>query len=670
MTQAPPPPELFRCPVDTECYPNYWLFGIRYATGDVWQCRAVGPFSALTESDRQTMRRILSTVPIWTFNGNRYDLWMIAAALAGYTVGQLKVLNDKIIAERIAPWTLGIPRFTPADHIDVMEVIPGAGGQKYKAGIIHYRTMRDLPYDIATNLDADQMANVDQYNANDLGQLLALAEAVRPQIALREKLSDRYGMDLRSKSDAQVAEAVIKARCEAALGRQIPRSDPDWNQTFTYDAPEYLAAISHPALREALAAATSATFSLSAAGAVTLPASLEGRTVTIGAGVYRMGIGGLHSSEERAAHRADDDYMLVDVDVASYYPNLMLNAGAWPEALGAQFLHEFKSIMVERLAAKSAAKTLLKGTPEQIEAATMDGGGKIMINGTFGKTGSVWSPLFAPKMMIRTTLTGQLSLMLLIEWLEAAGIRAVSANTDGVVLKLRRADLAVMRAIVKRWETAGGLEMEETHYSAIYSRDVNNYLAVTTEGKVKRKGVYSPTSLIMKKAPALEICADACAEYVRTGTPVADTILMCADLRKFVIIKNVAGGACKMWGDGPRNGQKVADMLPRLTAHGWTKQGVRWVHPSHPEPLKAGDAYPLTFAPQRPEVLGKVVRWYYSTQAPGPIVYASGKKQGDLVSDSWGAMPTMVLPDTLPADIDYVYYVDIATQMLRDCAAI
>jgi hypothetical protein len=213
--------------------------------------------------------------------------------------------------------------------------------------------------------------------------------------------------------------------------------------------------------------------------------------------------------------------------------------------------------------------------------------------------------------------------------------------------------------------------MEATEYRAIYSRDVNNYMAVKTDGKVKRKGQYAPTDLIMKKAPSCEICADACAEYVGHGTPVEVTILSCTDVRKFVSIKNVAGGAAKLHGDGPRQGVKVVDMLPRLAAHGWTKKGARWQRlDSGIGPLLAAEAYALTFPDQVREEIGKVIRYYYSTEAPGPIVYASGKKAGDLVPDSWGARPCMVLPDEMPTDIDYAWYIDKARQMLRECAAI
>ena len=58
-----------------------------------------------------------------------------------------------------------------------------------------------------------------------------------------------------------------------------------------------------------------------------------------------------------------------------------------------------------------------------------------MLNGTFGKTGSPYSVLFAPEMMIQTTITGQLALLMLIEHLETASISVISANTDGIVIQ-------------------------------------------------------------------------------------------------------------------------------------------------------------------------------------------------------------------------------------------
>jgi len=652
---------------DTECYPNYWLLKFRPRGGQVYSFRLFAG-QAFSPEEALRIRTLFDLFTTVSFNGNYYDVPQLTAALQGYTVEQLKWQNDRIIVDKVKPWELGLPDWRPADHIDVREVIPGKGGQKYKAGIIHYKTMRDLPYDPGTYLTADQIAQVDEYCENDLGQLEALFDAVRPQIKLREALGTRYGLDLRSKSDAQVAEAVLKRRCEIATGQRIYKPDVDYNMQFRFDVPAFIS-YQLPQLQRALEIVRGAIFRITPAGNVAMPPELEGLTITIGTSTYKLGIGGLHSQEKQTVHRADDYWCLRDNDVASYYPSLILNSGAWPEAMGQTFLQEYGGIKAERLESKHLAKKLPKGTPEYEDASTMDSGGKIMLNGTFGKTLSGFSVLFAPKMGIQTTVSGQLSLLMLIEWHELYGIPVISANTDGIIVKCPRHMVHVSEALIAEWQKRTGLEMETVEYLAVYSRDINNYIAVKakwedgwtrTPDGVKRKGEYAPTSLIMKKSPDVEICADAVATFLESGIPVLYTISACRDLRKFVIIQNVAGGAVKMWGEGPRH-KLVRDMLATIQARGWVKAGRQW---------RRGDvlataavAYEQCFAPQVPEYLGKVVRWYYSTQAPGPIVYATN---GNTVSLSYGAKPCMTLPEEFPEDIDYQWYVDKAEAMLRD----
>lgn len=675
---TPPPPANVAAPVafyDTECYPNYWLLKLRPRGGVVFSYRLYAGQS-FGPVEREAILRLFDLFTTVSFNGKYYDVPMITAALSGYTAEQLKWLNDRIIVDKVKPWELGLPDWQPADHIDVKEVIPGKGGQKYKAGIIHYKTMRDLPYDPASYLNPEQIANVDEYCENDLGQLEALYDAVRLQIKLRESLGKKYGLDLRSKSDAQVAEAVLKRRCEIATGQRIYAPEVDYNYQFRFDIPAFIS-YTLPQLQRALEIVRGSIFRVGPAGNIVMPAELEGLTITINASTYKLGIGGLHSQEKSSVHRADDIYCLRDNDVASYYPSLILNSGAWPEALGPTFLNEYGGIKNERIDGKHLAKKLekegKKGTPEHEDADTMNTGGKIMLNGTFGKTLGAYGVLRAPKMGIQTTLSGQLSLLMLIEWHECYGIPVISANTDGIVIKCPRDQVYISEALIAEWQKRTGLEMETAEYLAVYSRDVNNYIAVKSKfdqatkqwtrepDGVKRKGEFAPTDLIMKKAPDVEICADAVAEFLEKGTPILYTISACQDIRKFVTIQNVAGGAVKMWGEGPRKGARVMDMTGTLQANGWAKEGRKW---------RKGDAltdattaYQTCFAPQTPEYLGKVVRWYYSTQAPGPIVYASN---GNTVSLSYGSRPCMTLPDAFPNDVDYAWYVAKAEAMLKD----
>lgn len=666
MIAPPPPPATAARPVafyDTECFPNYWLLKFRPKGGQAYgfRLRAGQAFDLVTAA---RIRLLFDAYCSVSFNGNYYDVPMITAALSGYTAEQLKWLNDRIIVEKVKPWELGLPEWRPADHIDVMEVAPGAGSQKQYAGRIHCKTMRDLPYDPGHYVTEAEIVEVDTYCENDLAVLEALFDALQPQIHQREALGKRYGLDLRSKSDAQVAEAVLKRRCEQATGRRIFKPEIDWNLKFRYKVPAFIS-YATPQLQRALELVQQSIFQLDAKGTVAMPPQLDGLEIKLGGSVYKMGIGGLHSQEKRLVAVSSETHQLRMPDVASYYPNLMVNAGAWPPALGDAFIREFDAIKLDRLAAKSLQGKLKKAgdtsSPEYEEAKVGNEGGKIMINGTFGKTGSPYSVLFAPEMLIQTTLTGQLSLLMLIEWHELYGVPVISANTDGIVVNCPRDKLHVSEALIAEWEKRTGLEMETYDYVAIYARDVNNYFAIKTPDDVKRKGEYAKAGLVEKKNPDVEICADAVADFLAKGVPVDYTIAACRDITKFVTIQKVNGGGVKMWGEGPRKGARVMDMVGTLVANGWAKEGRKWRKGD--SVTDAATAYQSCFTQQTPEYLGKVVRWYYSTQAPGPIVYASN---GNTVSLSYGARPCMTLPDEFPDDIDYAWYVSKAEAMLKD----
>jgi hypothetical protein len=61
--------------------------------------------------------------------------------------------------------------------------------------------------------------------------------------------------------------------------------------------------------------------------------------------------------------------------------------------------------------------------------------------------------------------------------------------------------------------------------------------------------------------------------------------------------------------------------------------------------------------------LGKTIRWYKSTNCPGPIIYA---KSGNDVPLTEGCRPLQELPTVLPDDIDYKWYVNNCYAILKD----
>lgn len=675
------PPALW----DTECFLNFWclhFWPIGLSNSWSFRIRNGDRFDRFTQ---ELILRLFDNYQTISFNGDYYDVPMMRGVFMGYNTEELKALNDRLIVDQVKPWDIGLGDWRPADHIDLKNVCPGAGSQNQFAARIHHHTIEDFEIDFSKPLSPEQMSMVDRKCGNDLGKLHALWIALQPQIRQRERITQKYGVNVMSKSDAQVAEAVLRKRCEMATGRRIYSQrieEIDWNYTFRCDVPAFIS-FQTPQLQRALRLVQQAVFRIQPPASyrqaddekgrcIIMPPELEGLEIAIASSVYKMGIGGLHSQEKKLVAVSNATHQLLMPDVASYYPNLMVNAGAWPPALGEQFVPEFEGIKQERLADKATVKRLNKAgdTESQAyeDAAVGDAGGKIMINGTFGKTGSPFSVLWAPKMLIQTTLPGQLSLLMLIEWHEIYGISVISANTDGLVIYCPRDKLPVSEFLIAEWEKRTGLTMETESYQALYARDVNNYFAIKTPDDVKRKGEYATCGLVEKKNPDVEICADAAAEYLARGVPVEQSIMACRDITKFVTVQKVAGGGVKMWGEGPERGQKVADMTAKLQEFGWTqpKRG-KWEHPSLPgQQFAASAAFAMCFAPRVPEFMGMTCRWYYSTRAPGPILYRSN---GNTVGNSYGARPAQVMPEAFPDDVDYAWYIEKARRMLEEVGA-
>jgi hypothetical protein len=558
------------------------------------------------------------------FNSIGYDMPMIMAAMQGFDTDELKRLNDKIIVEHLPWWKVykecGInwpPLFV--DHIDLMNVSPGSPQNnmqsgdwpslKVYGGRLHSRRMQEIPVDYDEDLSDEGIAETRTYHVNDLDTTEDQYNDLKTQIQLRAIMSDEYGVDLRSKSDAQIAEAVIRVEVERMSGHEIdsPKIKPG---KFNYAAPKFIV-YQTDVLKSLLETVTTAKFTVGYDGKVYEPDELKDKKVPIGQSTYTFGIGGLHSTEKRAAHVCDGTFTLRDRDVTSYYPITILNTGLVPPQLGIYFAKVYRSILERRIAAKRRGD---KNTAETL---------KIVLNGAFGKLGQAYSILYAPNLLIQTTITGQLAILMLIERLELAGISVVSANTDGIVSKVPAGLEDRFYAICFDWECDTGYNTEETLYEALYSRDVNNYLAIykDKEGKLKakRKGAYGergpglPGAAGQKHNPDAEICSLAAIEFVTKGIPVETTITDCDDIRKFVIVRRVKGGAEK-------NG----------------------------------------------EYIGKVVRWYQSSAETGPMVYASN---GNRVPSSEGAKPCMLLPDEMPEDIDYDWYVREAYAILTEIGA-
>jgi hypothetical protein len=581
------------------------------------------------------------------FNSEAFDRPLIAAALMGHDPEDLRIIAGRIINERMPSWRTYREfnlEFIDYDHIDIMEVAPGVRvSLKTYAGRMHHKTMIDTPFALDKVLTAREKKDLVTYCMNDLAITANLFKLLEKPIALREKMGKEYGLDLRSKSDPQVAEAIIKKTCG------IKSSAPTVPDAVYYHPPEILRTghiKKQEKLTQLIKQLQAHEFYIGADGKPKFPEFLK-EPIIVGRGTYQMGIGGLHSQQDKGVYlREKNDWRISDFDVTSYYPNLIIKCGLAPDlSLGQRelFMSRYRGFYAQRIQAKQEGD---KDTAETL---------KIALNGTYGKLGSIYCPFYAPNIMLAVTLTGQLNLLsLIIDLSKIRDVEVVSANTDGIVVQYHKATYDKVARVFNENSRRTGFNYEETQYKALAIKDVNNYIAIKRDNTVKAKGLYKSAGVMEDKNPTMEVCSQMARDYlIHDIRPEVSIKKYLNDFTLFVAVRNVQGGGVQHttrelrddWEGCPKN----------WTYPGMTRKPVTTIkRPAPHEVLTGGVPF------------GRVARWYMSTANLPPITYMSN---GNIVPDTQGARLCMTLPDKAPDDLDLAWYIDRAKRHLVDMGA-
>jgi DNA polymerase elongation subunit (family B) len=231
---------------------------------------------------------------------------------------------------------------------------------------------------------------------------------------------------------------------------------------------------------------------------------------------YTFARGGLHTVNGPKVFEATDDVEIIDWDVSSYYPAIIINNKRFPAHLGIEFLRGYQQMFEKRLELKPLAK-------KDKRIAGIVGALKLAVNSVYGKSSDMQNWIYDRQLTMFTTITGELSLMMLIEAYELEGIHVISANTDGVTIQVNKDKLDKMNEINSWWVTLTNYELERTDYSKIIFSTVNDYLAVKTDGEIKKKGDFL-TDFELHKNKSARIVPIALEQYYVHNIPIEDTI--------------------------------------------------------------------------------------------------------------------------------------------------
>ena len=194
----------------------------------------------------------------------------------------------------------------------------------------------------------------------------------------------------------------------------------------------------------------------------------------------------------------------------------------YPKHLGKEFLEVYKQIKDERIEAKHNGN--------KVKNETL----KLALNGLSGNLQNEHNFCYSPEAVMKIRINGQLLLLMLAEKLTQIGCKIVQANTDGLFVLLKRDSYIELNKICRKWEQLTRLTLEEERFIAMYQYAINDYFAITKDGKVKEKGMFI-TSVKLGKGLTPKIIPKAVIAYFKDKVPIEDTIKNCKDIRDFLM---------------------------------------------------------------------------------------------------------------------------------------
>jgi hypothetical protein len=280
-----------------------------------------------------------------------------------------------------------------------------------------------------------------------------------------------------------------------------------------------------------------------------------------------FGIGGIHSvCSDMIFVQEDSDNLLINIDVTSYYPNLMILFGYISRNVeNPTLIKDLYDLRVE-LKRQSKEEEKLNGKSEKFYLLdSRQDALKLILNTMYGAMKKEYIALYDPSQASSLCYLGQLLLCGLANEIHTKlGAKIIQTNTDGILIKVSRKKESLLKEIVSNWEKMTGFTMEFDNILYFYQRDVNNYIEVTSKTKepLKLKGKWTNQAIPGRGMPNLNapITHKAILEYYINNTPIDTTINSCNDIVEFCFTAKTGHNYSKTYHyikDEPRVANKV-----------------------------------------------------------------------------------------------------------------
>jgi hypothetical protein len=361
----------------------------------------------------------------------------------------------------------------------------------------------DMPIHHKSYIVEEQIPEIINYCINDVRSTKQIMQFSKEQINLRRALTEEYNIDLFSASEPRISKELFLH----FLSKQTGIKKYELRQMRTHRPKIVVNDIILPYVE--FKTATFQNLLKKFREVVIYPGETKGgfKYSAQYKGVKSdYGLGGIHGARTSRVYESTEDMIIMTSDVTSFYPNLAIRNGWAPGHLPKEaFCQLYEWFFEER-------KKIPKKDPKNYVY-------KIILNSTYGLSNDENSFLYDPEFTMRITINGQLSLTMLYEMIceEIPGAIPLMQNTDGLETMIPREYVEQYMEICARWEKITNLQLEHDKYSKLILGDVNNYIAVTEDGKSKCKGRFEYKDLALHKNKSFLIIPKALHAYFVEG---------------------------------------------------------------------------------------------------------------------------------------------------------
>jgi hypothetical protein len=513
---------------DIEIYKNY--FGVIFKNPKTKELKEFIIFEK--RNDFKELIDFIHTPDLWLIGYNNYNFdnqllnfmneksgeYIIMDSDSNYICNDIYLIAKLIINDNFSEHMYKLP----FKYIDLMKV----GNLQHKAlkllaVNLKWYKIQELPIPWDKEILDSNLELLHSYNLNDVEITEVLYNILLDKIKLRFKISEKYNVDVYSESDSGIGNRLLEK-----FYSDITNLKPNEFKLLRTKRPLIrfrdivfnFINFKTKELQELHESIINHTYYEN------MP--FFNKSVIFDGVKYKLGVGGLHSVDKAKIFEETNDNYLIDADVESMYPSIIANYQLVPKHLSNNFVSKYREILQDRIKAKH------EGRIDESEAL------KIVLHGTFGKTIYKNHWLYDPLVGYKITVNGQLLLLMLIEELTLNGFKVISANTDGVLCIVNKNKLDLYLKVCKDWENITSLNLEYSYYKKYIRKDVNNYIAIKDNDKIKQKGEFS-TELNLRKGFDKPIISIALYDYFIHNIPIKNTILNHKDIYDFCTSKKI-----------------------------------------------------------------------------------------------------------------------------------